>query len=517
MFAVDDLLLELATESNPEMLLEKILLESQRVSGADGGTIYLLEDSGTQSCLNFALLVNNSLGVHQGGASGAPIDLEPVPLYKPSGEENHNNVVCRAALTGKVIHIEDAYNTDDFDFSGTREFDQQFNYHSQSFLTVPLLNHDEDVIGILQLLNAQDEQGNVTAFSSSAISSVTGLAGYAAKVLNNQLLVKDLKNLLDAFIKCIAQAIDAKSVHTSNHCQRIPLLMELIAQAACEDQKTFKDFSLNEDEWYELKVASWLHDCGKLATPDSVLDKATKLHLMQDGIELINTRFETAKLSVEKQMLEGIIQSPDQEESICMQAREKLQALEEDRLFVVQSNKGGEFLADEAKARLEAIAKTPWTDSAGVERTLLTPQELAMLRIEKGTLSREERNVINNHMTVTIDMLESLPFPRKLKRVPEYAGGHHEKMDGSGFPRGLTREQMSIPARMMAVADIFEALTSSDRPYKDPMKISQALDILRRMKDENHIDPDVFDLFLRARVWETYARQELKPEQLDIS
>ena len=180
------------------------------------------------------------------------------------------------------------------------------------------------------------------------------------------------------------------------------------------------------------------------------------------------------------------------------------------------SNKGGEFISDESKERLTRIAAQTWTDSEGNTHHLLTPQELDFLLIERGTLSQKERDQINNHMAVTIDMLESLPFPRKLQRVPEYAGGHHEKMDGTGFPRGLTRDQMSIPARMMAIADIFEALTSKERPYKDPMKISQSLEIMQRMKENNHIDGDLYNLFVNARVWEKYAKQELLPEQLDI-
>ncbi len=521
-FTNTDLLLELSAETNTGKLVERILEESQKFSNADGGTVYLLKHPPHDSKnngpeLSFAVLANNTLNTYYSifrNGDDENQTFPPIPLYDENGNENHNNVVTYAALTKKVIGIEDAYNADDFDFSGTRSFDEKANYHSQSFLTVPLLNHEQDVIGVLQLINAQDAAGNVIAFSNEAIDLVTGLAGYAAIALNNQLLVKDLKNLLDAFIQCIAQAIDAKSSHTSAHCQRIPLLMELIAQAACENQDKFKDFNLDEDDWYELKVAAWLHDCGKLATPDSVLDKSTKLHLMQDGIENIKTRFEAAMLSMEKQTFEQALSQAIEFDSIELEKRK--QQLKDDLEFVVQSNKGGEFISNESKQRLTRIAAQTWIDSDGNSHHLLTPQELGFLLIERGTLSEEERDQINNHMAVTIDMLESLPFPRKLQRVPEYAGGHHEKMDGTGFPRGLTRDQMSIPARMMAIADIFEALTSKERPYKDPMKISQSLEIMQRMKENNHIDGDLYDLFVNARVWEKYAKLELLPEQLDI-
>ncbi len=514
-----ELLSTLSSESNTGRMLEKILAEAQHITHADGGTIYLLEEGDNGPQLKFALMVNKSLDVFSGGFSGEVIDLPPVPLYRENGEENHNNIVTYAALVKKTLRVEDAYNTEQFDFSGTRGFDKKFKYRSTSFLTVPLLNHDEDVIGVMQLLNATDPaSGEVVAFSKTSVALINGLAAYAAIALNNQLLVRDLKNLLDAFIQCIAQAIDAKSSHTSAHCQRIPLLMELIAEAACEDEGVFSDFDLDDDEWYELRVASWLHDCGKLATPDSVLDKSTKLHLMLDGIETVKARFAAAKQSLQKDYYKdlALAQNPEMTTELKQELDAQLATLDEELDFVVKSNKGGEFMAEENKQRIADIARKTWLNAEGIEQPLLTEEEVSFLCIERGTLSTEERNTINNHMSVTIDMLESLPFPRKLRRVPEYAGGHHERMDGTGFPKGLTREQMSIPARMMAVADIFEALTSKDRPYKDPMKISQALDILGRMKDDNHIDPDIFELFVNTRVWEKYAKRELMPEQLDI-
>jgi hypothetical protein len=292
--------------------------------------------------------------------------------------------------------------------------------------------------------------------------------------------------------------------------------MEMIAQAANDDDTVFRDFSLNEDEWYELRVAAWLHDCGKLSTPDSVLDKSTKLHLMRDGIETINVRFSCLRQQMISQFYQSLAENPSERNALQETLDCELAVLEADRQFVITANKGGEFMAPEAKERVTIIAGQQWQDAEGKLQPLLTEEEVYNLCIERGTLTSEERGVINNHMSVTIDMLESLPFPKKLRRVPEYAGGHHEKMDGSGFPRGLKREQMSLPARMMSIADIFEALTARDRPYKPPMKISQALGILKKMRQDNHIDPDLFELFVRSRVWEKYAHSSLLPEQLDV-
>lgn len=512
-----DLLIELSSEPNTQALVERVLHEAKSLTNADGGTLYLLKDDFHGRRLEFALVLNDTLGVCMGGRHGTEVTLPPIALQLENGQDNLNNVASAVALQRKTINIDDAYTDDQFDFSGTRRFDQATGYRSQSFLAVPLLNHENDVVGVLQLINARDAHNNtVIPFADRVEALVVALSSYAAVALTNVLLVQELKSLLDAFIQCIAQAIDAKSRHTSAHCQKVPVLMEMIAQAACDDDTVFHDFALTEDEWYELKVSAWLHDCGKLSTPDSVLDKATKLHLMQDGIDIVNARFAALRQQKMAAFYQAVAETPQQREALQITLNMDLDDLEEKRQFINVINKGGEFMSSAAKDQVQHIASLQWEDAAGHLQPMLTEGEIYNLCIERGTLTTEERSVINNHMAVTIDMLESLPFPKKLRRVPEYAGGHHERMDGTGFPRGLKRDQMSLPARMMAIADIFEALTARDRPYKPPMKISMALGILKRMKQDQHVDPDLFDLFVRARVWEKYAKDALLPEQLDI-
>ncbi|MBQ0754620.1 MAG: GAF domain-containing protein [Gammaproteobacteria bacterium] len=521
-----ELLVALSGEPNTGRLLERILSEAQAITHADGGSLYLLREDekgadlhgGNRSPrLEFALVRNDSLKINQGG-SGADISLAPIALRLADGSENHHHVAAHTALTCAVVNIPDAYASEQFDFSGTQAFDKKHGYRSVSFLTIPLMNHLNEVIGVLQLVNARHPKTReIIPFSEYVEPLARALASYAAIALNNLILVQELKNLLDAFIKVIAQAIDAKSPHTSGHCQRVPLLTEMIARAACVDETTFVDFNFDEDGWYELHVAAWLHDCGKLSTPDSVLDKSTKLHTLTDRIDSVETRFAVMRMQKENDMLRAIIAAPDQRDVLQKQLDHDLVEMADDLAFIQTANKGGEFMAEESKDRVRKLAQYSWLDSEGKERPLLDEDEVYNLCIERGTLTHEERQVINNHMQVTIDMLESLPFPRKLRRVPEYAGGHHEKMDGSGFPRGLTRQQMSLPARMMAIADIFEALTAKDRPYKDPMKISQALSILKKMREGDHIDPDLYELFLRQRVWEKYAKQVLDDEQLDVT
>lgn len=515
------LLVTLSAESKTDRLLECILDEAQRLARAEGGTLYLYDESDlSRPALRFALLRNDVLGFKQGGVDGEPITLPPLALYDESGKENHRLVAAHVAHTKKMINIADVYDeTDEFDFSGTQKFDQRNGYRSQSMLSIPLLNHAQEVIGVLQLINAREvDTGRVIPFTERVVPVITALASYAAIALNNQLLVQELKGLLDAFIKTIAKAIDAKSPHTSAHCQRVPLLTELIAKNACEDDGLFSEFTLDDDGWYELRVASWLHDCGKLATPDSVLDKSTKLHGLRDGIEAVKTRFAALRHERELFYCKRSLAEPANIDAIKAEWDAELKQLEDDRDFIVKANKGGEFMTQESKDRVAAIARRRWHDAEGAEQPMLYDEEVSNLCIERGTLSGAERQKINDHMKVTIDMLEGLPFPKKLRRVPEYAGGHHEKMDGTGFPKGLKRDEMSLPARMMAIADIFEALTASERPYKSPMKISQALSIMKRMRDDRHIDPDLYVMFVERRVWAQYAEAApLKPEQLDVT
>lgn len=512
-----ELLVNLSGTSDTNRLTEQILREAKAITNADGGTIFMLNDKADVSQLEFSLMINDSLDIYQGGANGDPIELPPLQLSE-NDQPNNRTLAVHCATTGELFNIRDVYTNDEFDFSNAKEFDTKNNYQTKSFLAVPLKNHENDVIGVLQLINARDFRTNdLIAFPEKSETVVSALATYAAIALHNRILLQDLKGLLDAFIQCIAQAIDAKSSHTSNHCQRVPQLMELIAQAACEDDSTFKDFQLNDDQWYEIRVASWMHDCGKLATPDSVLDKSTKLHLLRDGIHEVQTRMATLRGAMKIDCLEKIAANPENTASIKAEYQEKLAKLEDDSAFIITANKGGEFMSDEAKTRVLEIAQYKWPDINDTLQPMLTQEEIDFLCIERGTLSHDERQIINDHMVVTIDMLESLPFPKKLRQVPEIAGGHHEKMNGSGFPKGLTRDQMSIPARMMAIADIFEALTSKDRPYKDPMKLSLALTILKRMREDDHIDPDLFELFVRSRVWEKYAESTLMPEQRDVT
>ena len=413
-------------------------------------------------------------------------------------------------------NIKDAYKEDGFDFSGTKNADKTNQYRSKSFLTLPLKNHEDEIVGVMQLINAIDSNtGEIIPFSKDMEQQVESLASQAAVALTNKRLVAELKKLFEAFIKLIATAIDKKSEYTGGHCERVPEICMMLADAVEKiDYGKYKDFKMTEDERYELYIAAWLHDCGKVATPVHVVDKATKLETITDRIEVINTRFELIKRDIENKFLKESLNNKNP-------SKEKLQSeldeLSLNKSFIQKINIGGEFMEKNDQDKVEEISKKyQWINENGKLVNFFSELEIRNLQISKGTLLPEEREIINDHISITIDMLEQLPYPKYLRNVPEFAGGHHETLDGKGYPKGLTEEQMSTQAKIMAIADIFEALTANDRPYKDGKKLSHAMRIMGYFRDDYHIDEDLFEIFIKEKVYERYAKKYINEEQIDI-
>jgi len=516
--------LGLSKEKDMDKLLEMILLEAKRIANADGGTLYMMTDD---QRLKFTIMITDSLNIHMGGTSGKEIPFYPVKLYMDDGQPNKTMIAANAGLTGDTINIPDAYTTKGFDFSGTKAFDEKTGYRSKSFLTVPLKNHEAEIIGVLQLLNAQDvKTKKVISFSDSVQISVEALSSQAAVAITNKNLIKDLEILFESFIKLIASAIDAKSPYTGGHCARVPEITLMLAESVNEiNDGPFAGVQFTDKEMYELKIAAWLHDCGKVTTPEAVVDKGTKLETIYDRIHTVATRFEVLRRDEEIKYLKKQLKIQKNDSLIENEKKEALKKArslylkrikqqEDDKSFIEEANVGGEFMSQERKDRVNKIASYRWKDN-GSPKPFFSEDEVYNLCISRGTLTPEERKIINDHIVVTIDMLEQLPYPKHLRNVPEFAGGHHEKLDGTGYPKGLNHSEMSVQAKIMAIADIFEALTARDRPYKKGKTLSQAMRILGFMKNDAHIDTELFEVFVQEKIYLKYAEAFLNPEQID--
>jgi len=510
--------LALSKEKNINKLLEMIVNEARAQSNADAGTLYIVNPN--QRHLRFEILQNDSMNIKMGGTSGCEITFPYVPLYI-NGKKNLANVSSYVALTGEIIIIPDVYEAKGFDFTGPKKYDATTGYRSKSMLVIPLKNHEMDIIGVLQLLNAQDpETGEVVEFLPEYVDQIASLASQAAVALTNTQLIQDLKNLLYAFIQSIATAIDEKSPYTGGHIRRVVDLTAMIAeQINHTDEGVFKDIFFNEDEIEELKLAAWMHDVGKIITPEYVVDKATRLETIIDRIELIEIRFQLIAETIGKDQLKKKIdrfQSGTADsitsDQLDKELSEKLSVLYENLEFIRSCNSAEKFITDEDAERIKAIAARTYTIN-GTQHPYLTSDEVENLCIRKGSLTDKERKIIENHAAMTLKILNHLPFPKKLANVPKYAGEHHEKINGTGYPKGISGKDLALQSRIMAIADIFEALTARDRPYKCPTHITRAIKIMESMTKDDFIDSDIFNLFIEKGLRLEYAKKEMNPDQ----
>jgi len=508
----------LSAENNLSKLLEMILTEAKNFTNADGGTLYMMTDD--ERHLKFTVVETDSLGIKMGGTMG-DITWPPLALYKEDGSQNREMVAALCGLEGKLINIGDVYTAEGFNFEGTKKFDQGTGYHSKSMLVIPMKNYENEVIGVCQLLNRKDPQTNeVIEFTKDDEKSTTSLASQAAVAITNAKLINDLRNLLESFIKSIASAIDAKSPYTGGHVRKVAEITMMVADAlnSVKDGH-YADTEYSYDQLNELRIAALMHDVGKITTPEYVVDKSTKLETIYDRINIIKTRFEVLKRDLKIEFLEEkyICEKEHRESEITAleeKYNSKITELDEDMSFLEIANIGGEFMADDKIARVHSIAQKKWFEN-GVEKPLLSEDEVMNITIRKGTLTDDERHKINDHARMSKEMLDQLPFPKKLRRVPEIAGGHHEKLNGKGYPQGLNAEQLSLESRILALADIFEALTASDRPYKDAKKLSEVAKIIGFMVKDGELDGDLVKFFYEQKLHLLYGQKELKEEQLD--
>ena len=504
----------LSAEKDTNKILELIVEGARRLSTADGGTLYIVDPE--LKHLKFEIFQNESLNIRMGGTSNMEdTPFPPVP-FEVDGQPNKANVSSYVALTDETVNIPDLYEAEGFDFSGARKYDEASGYRSKSILVIPMKNHEETIIGVLQLVNATDpETQQVVPFSPEIVDLIASLASQAAVALTNRKLIEDLANLFDSFIQSIATAIDEKSPYTGGHIRRVTTLTMMIARKINATREgRFASVHFNDDELEELRVAAWMHDIGKIVLPEHVVSKRTKLEAVFDRVHLVETRFELIKQLKRNQFWSRKVKLLDAEqpdraglEKLEKELERDLGNLSQYEECVIRCNKSGRPLDDADIGRLKEISQhTYHLDEE--EHPYLTENELEHLLVRRGNLTLAEREIIESHATMSIRMLGKLPFPKKLERVPEYAGGHHEKLDGTGYPLGLGAEQLSLQTRIIAIADIFEALTARDRPYKTPMTPEKAVQVLEEMKD-NHIDSDLYDLLIHTGLFKEYVEQEL--------
>lgn len=539
----------LAAERNFATLLGRVLHEVRSAAGSDGGVIYLVDEkTGELQC------------AAQRWADEATDPSLPCPALPLTASDHPVAVAAGHPEQPSRFRLGAPRPP------GLEYLDARYAGQAVEMIALPLLGRTGNMVGVLCNFLAP---GQATP-SPERMALVQAFAGAAAVSIDQQRLLQSQKTLLNAVIGLIAGAIDAKSPYTGGHCQRVPVLTEMLARAAhASTDAAFADFRLDDDDWEAIHIAAWLHDCGKVTTPEYVVDKATKLETIYNRIHEIRMRFEVIKRDREIATLRAIADGGDAP-SLNAALQEEWRALDEEFAFLAACNEGGEFMSPDKLERLKALAErrwqrtlddriglsweerqrlqrtpaaalpaserlladkpehiiergpdermpedNPWGFKLAVPDCLYNRGELYNLSIGRGTLSAEERYKINSHIVQTIIMLSQLPFPPHLKGVLEIAGGHHEKVDGSGYPKGLHAGQMSRPARIMAIADIFEALTATDRPYKPGKKLSEAVAIMGRMVGEGHIDPALFKLFLQSGVYRAYAEQFMRPEFID--
>ncbi len=498
----------LSGEYDLNTLLEKICNEVRIFTHADACTLYIVKENQ----LHFEIVQNHTIGNQLGGKTGEEIPFPPIDLVE-------SNVSAYVALKGIPINIPDVYDTDLFDFTGPKEFDKTSGYRSTSMLVCPMRNHENDVIGVLQLVNAKNpDTGEIIPFSPDYVSLTESLASQAAVSITNARLINDMEHLFESFVEVMATAIDEKSPITGGHIRRVANLTMVMAEELHKsDKPPFKDINFTVEKFHELRVASWMHDIGKVTTPVEIIEKSKKLETIFDRAQLVDMRMHTIiqkiQLEAAKTQLELVKSGESTEKLKQLEANtaKKVRELTDIRKFLSLCNEPSEFLEDQHIERLQEISKKTYRDEANREQPYLTPDELINLSIRRGSINADERQVMKNHAQITLDMLDKIPFTKKLKNIPNFAGAHHEYINGLGYPLGLKGDEIPFEGKLMAVTDITEALTAKDRPYKKAMPLDQVYTILRKMAERNELDHDLVEFFIKEKIYEVYQAQYENP------
>ncbi|MEM0955945.1 MAG: HD domain-containing phosphohydrolase, partial [Pseudomonadota bacterium] len=529
-------------------ILEITLNTARKLTNSDGGTIYMLHeefaddpiDPGKLSHreLRFVALQNETMNTF---LKGDDINvMPPVPL-DIDGKPNLANVSAYCANTREMLNFDDVYHAEGFAFEGTRAYDEANHYRSQSMLVIPLEDHENNVIGVLQLINRRENDGEISKYDEQDIELVQSVSFPAAASITTQRLIDEQATLFNAFVTVLAEGLGEKSPHTYNHIRRVAALGEALSESLHNwDEGLYQDIRFDKDDMDEMRLAGWLHDIGKITTPEHIVSKQVKLQFVMDRFEMVAERFSSRlkdlRITALERKLEAQQAGADTAamEAIDADYEKQAQALEEKLQRLFKANRGGEFVTDEAKALINELAAEPVkrhfkadvvidhgyplvksveaTDEPG---SLIDDWEAENLLIERGTLNQGERDAINLHADRSWRWLMALPFPRKQKRLPLYAGAHHEHLNGTGYPNGIDGKDMPIQSRILAIADIYEALVANDRPYKEPMRLSVAMDILGKMVKEHKLDGELMRIFLLSGDYMKFAEEHLDPAQID--
>lgn len=506
----------LSSETDLNNVFELILRMGIEYTNADAASIYMVSAAGTK--LEFQLIYNRTLGIYQGGTRGEP-KWPDIPLFEPDGKPRFDHIEASVFHSKKGSSYDDVYKAKELDIFRIAETDKIYGYRRKSMLTIPLKNHENEVLGIIQLINAMDDAGKVVSFNKEHKTMLDLLASQAAIAISNRSLVENLETLLLQFMQVIATAIERKSHYSSKHITRVTRLTDMFAQKINSTHKgPFAQKSFTANELKELSMAALMHDVGKIVTPEYIIDKSSRMQGIVDRILLVQLRFDRMKLLL--QYLRETLWTEDYAELIQREFGHDVPVktiqdwLDTELEFVKGVNTSWEDLTDADLKRIKALAKLRFSHE-GVEYFLLDVDEKFNLKTGSGTLNPEERKRMNEHVWVTLEMLSQLGFPKKYQNVATYAASHHETLRGKGYPRGLAADELPLQSRILAMADIFEALTAADRPYKHPQTPYDSLRLMAQIVKDGDLDQDLMDLFLDSGLYREYASEFLLTEDID--
>lgn len=467
-----DICIAMSSEKDRNGLLERILTAAMDITHCDGGTLYIKSGH----ALTFRFMITKSLNIRKGGVYGE-IDLPSVPISR-------TNVCTCALLEGKLINLPDVYASNCFDFSGPRQYDAMTGYKTTSMLVLPMQDDTGKIIGVLQLINALDEEGNTIPFHTTTEPVILALASQAAVCLTNMNYASAVQALLDSLVSVLSTAIDSRTPYNANHTRNMARYAERFLDWLNKQQT---NWLFTESEKRQFIMSVWLHDVGKLTTPLHVMDKESRL---SEGLERVLTRFTTIGLLERIRAMEEGTDSSSLEETI-----------HNARALVVQVNTIP-FVTDDMLAGIQDLGQRSYLDEKGKLQPWLRRDEVINLSVRKGTLTEAERLIMQAHVSMTSKILSEIRFTDEYKKVPLWATMHHEFLNGNGYPAQLKGDDIPRETRLLTILDIFDALTAKDRPYKAPMPLDKAIHTLENMVQEGQLDGEILALFIKSRAWE---------------